>query len=113
MAIFSNDWKEHVRHIETLLEKLAEAKLRIKTAKCKFTQKCVKYLGHLVRGGCRTPAEAKIKAVLDFPIRKTKTDSRKILETMGYYSRYIRDYSTLVEPLMRALKGKNRKEAIE
>ena len=113
VAIFSNDWKEHIRHVEIVLEKLAEAKLRIKPAKCKFAQKCVKYLGHLVGGGYRTPAEAKIKAVLDFPIPKTKTDIRKILGTIGYYSRYIRNYSTLVEPLTRALKGKNKKEAIE
>ncbi|GBN21046.1 Retrovirus-related Pol polyprotein from transposon 412 [Araneus ventricosus] len=32
---------------------------------------------------------------------------------IAYYSRYIENYATLVEPLTRALKGKTRKESIE
>lgn len=113
IAIFSDTWDDHLKHIEIILGKLAKAKLKIKPAKCQFAQSSVKYLGHVVGGGVRTPAEAKIKAVLDFPIPTTKTEIRKILGTIGYYSRYLKDYATIVEPLTNALKGKNRKEKIE
>ncbi|KAG8195355.1 hypothetical protein JTE90_001374 [Oedothorax gibbosus] len=67
----------------------------------------------MVGGGCRTPAEAKVHAVLEFPVPRTKTQVRQFLGLSGYYSRYIKGYATIVEPLTRALKGKNRKEKIE
>lgn len=43
------------------------AKLKIKLPKCKFAQKTVKYLGHVVREGRRKPAEAlqKLQRVLN------------------------------------------------
>ena len=31
----------------------------------------------------------------------------------GYYARYIKGYTTMVEPLMSALKGKNRRELVQ
>lgn len=43
-----------------MIKKIDEAKLKIKPAKCKFTQISVKYIGHILRGG---PAEAKFQAV--------------------------------------------------
>ena len=85
VSMFSNDWKEHVKHIDLILGKLEEAKLEVKLKKCKFAQNPVKYLGHLVEGGCRSPKEAKIKTFLDLPSPKTKTEIRKVLGMTGYY----------------------------
>ncbi|GBM50243.1 Retrovirus-related Pol polyprotein from transposon 297 [Araneus ventricosus] len=66
----------------------------------------------MVGGGCRSPIEAKIQAVLDFPASRSKTEIRKILGMIAYYSRYIENYASLVEPLTSALRGKMRKESI-
>ena len=112
VAIFSSDWTEHLKHIDIILKRLADAKLKIKPMKCKFAQNTVKYLGHVVGGGRRTPAEAKIKAVMDLPEPKTKTEIRRALGMIGYYARYIKGYATMVEPLTSALKGKNKREPV-
>ncbi|GBN57419.1 Retrovirus-related Pol polyprotein from transposon 17.6 [Araneus ventricosus] len=112
VATFSDTWEKHREHLNKILEKIASAKLKIKSIKCKFEQDCVKYLGHKVGGGCRTHAEAKIQAVLDFPAPRYKTEIHKMLGMIAYYSRYIEIYATLVEPITRALKGKTRKESI-
>lgn len=113
IAIFSKTWEAHMEHLDIILKKLEDAKLKIKPSKCQFAQDSVTYLGHVVGNGRRSPAEAKIQAVLDFPIPKSKTEIRQILGMVGYYARYIENYATIVEPLTRALKGKNRKESIE
>ncbi|GBL94277.1 Retrovirus-related Pol polyprotein from transposon 297 [Araneus ventricosus] len=113
VAIFSNTWQDHMKHLDEILGKIASVKLKIKPVKCKFAQDCLKYLGHMVEGGYRSPADAKIQAVLDFPTPRSKTEIRKILGMIAYYSHYIENYATLVEPLTRALKGKTRKESIE
>jgi hypothetical protein len=113
VAIFSETWEEHLRHVDIILKKIASARLTIKPSKCKFAQNCVKYLGHMVGGGCRTPTEAKIQAVLDFPTPENKTQIRQFLGLSGYYAKYIKEYAIIAEPLTRALKGKNRKEKVE
>ncbi|GBO18323.1 Transposon Ty3-I Gag-Pol polyprotein [Araneus ventricosus] len=113
VAIVSDTWQDHMRHLNEILCKIGSAKLKIKPVKCKFAQDCVKYFGHMLGRVCRSPAEAIIQAVLDFPTPRSKTEIRKILGMIAYYSRYIENYAMLVEPLTRALKGKTRKESIE
>ena len=63
IAIFSNDWESHLEKLKLVLNRIAEAKLTLKPNKCKFAQNCIKYLGHYVGNGYRTPAEAKVQAV--------------------------------------------------
>ncbi|GBM51276.1 Transposon Ty3-I Gag-Pol polyprotein [Araneus ventricosus] len=67
-AIYSNNWEDHLKHVNEVLKRIGDANLTIKPSKCKFAQNRTKYLGHVVGSGVRTPAEAKIKAVLDFPL---------------------------------------------
>ncbi|GFX04601.1 retrovirus-related Pol polyprotein from transposon 17.6 [Trichonephila clavipes] len=69
-------------------ENKERAKLTIKTSKCKFAQQNVKFLGHLVGQGFRTPSEIKVQAVLEFPTPRTKTQIRAFLGLAGYYQKY-------------------------
>ncbi|GBN25935.1 Transposon Ty3-I Gag-Pol polyprotein [Araneus ventricosus] len=71
-AIYSNSWEEHLNHLNGILTKIKDTGLAIKPIKCKFAEDRVKYLGHIVGHGIRTPNEMKIKAVLDFPMPTTK-----------------------------------------
>ncbi|GFW88743.1 retrovirus-related Pol polyprotein from transposon 297 [Trichonephila clavipes] len=67
IAIFSDTWESHIKHMETVLQRIKRAKLTIKPSKCKFAQQNVKFLGHIVGQGFRTPSEIKVQAVLEFP----------------------------------------------
>ncbi|GFX02166.1 hypothetical protein TNCV_1750511 [Trichonephila clavipes] len=49
IAIFSQGWKDHVKHIDIVLGRLRKAGLKVKPSKCKFAQEEVLFLGH--RGG--------------------------------------------------------------
>ncbi|GBM10548.1 hypothetical protein AVEN_46529-1 [Araneus ventricosus] len=79
IAIYSNNWEDHLKHVNEVLKRIGDANLTIKPSKCKFAQNRTKYLGHVVGSGVRTPAEAKIKAVLDFPTPTSKTQIRAFL----------------------------------
>ena len=112
VAIYSDNWEDHLRHVDSVLKKISEAKLTIKPSKCKFAQSQTKYLGHIVGSGVRSPSEAKIKAVLDFPAPTTKTQIRAFLGLAGYYAHYVPNFSVVAAPLTNALKGKTKKESI-
>ncbi|MDW0176561.1 MAG: RNase H-like domain-containing protein, partial [Nitrososphaeraceae archaeon] len=112
VAVFSNTWEEHLKHLENVLCRIQRANLNIKPSKCKFAQKHVKYLGHIIGQGTRTPTEIKVKAILDFPTPTNKTEIRAFLGLAGYYQRYIFMYSTIAAPLTDCLKGKDKKGKI-
>ncbi|GBM41214.1 Transposon Ty3-I Gag-Pol polyprotein [Araneus ventricosus] len=48
IAVFSVMFQEHIKHLETVLQRIQQASLTIKPSKCKFAQSQVKYLGHIV-----------------------------------------------------------------
>ncbi|GFX57099.1 retrovirus-related Pol polyprotein from transposon 297 [Trichonephila clavipes] len=93
--------------------RIKRAKLTIKPSKCKFAQQNVKFLGHIVGQGFRTPSEIKVQAVLEFPTPRTKTQIRAFLGIAGYYQKYINLFSVIAAPLTDALKGRAKKGEIK
>ncbi|GBN13020.1 Retrovirus-related Pol polyprotein from transposon 17.6 [Araneus ventricosus] len=112
IAIFSNSFPEHLRHISTILRRIHNAGLIIKLSKCKFVRSELKYLGHVVGQGRRKPTELKVEAIQKFYRPSIKTEIRAFLERAGYYSRYIPMFSTLAAPLKDALKGNAKKGTV-
>ncbi|GFW28028.1 retrovirus-related Pol polyprotein from transposon 297 [Trichonephila clavipes] len=113
IAIFSDTWESHIKHMETVLQRIKRAKLTIKPSKCKFAQQNVKFLGHIVGQGFRTPSEIKVQAVLEFLTPRTKTQIRAFLGIAGYYQKYINLFSVIAAPLTDALKGRAKKGEIK
>ncbi|GFX89444.1 hypothetical protein TNCV_4774751 [Trichonephila clavipes] len=77
IAIFSQGWKDHVKHIDIVLGRLKKAGLKVKPSKCKFAQEEVLFLGHRIGSRSRSPSDLKIKAIADFPQPTTKTQAGK------------------------------------
>ncbi|GFY09200.1 hypothetical protein TNCV_4663901 [Trichonephila clavipes] len=117
IAIFSDTWESHLKHMETALQRIKRererAKLNIKPSKCKFAQQNVKFLGHVVGQGFRTPFEVKVPAVLEFPTPHTKTQIRAYLGLAGYYQKHINLFSIIAAPLTDALKGRAKRGEIK
>ncbi|GFW35243.1 retrovirus-related Pol polyprotein from transposon 297 [Trichonephila clavipes] len=113
IAIFSLAWDDHLKHLKDVFDRLRSAKLHIKPSKCQFAQAYVKYLGHLVGQGLRTPGELKVQVIKYFPIPTNKTQVRAFLGLSGYYRRYIPEFSVIAAPLTDLLKGRNRKSTVD
>ena len=48
VIFFSATFEQHLTHLRAVLERIAKAGLRLKTTKCQFAQRQVKYLGHVI-----------------------------------------------------------------
>ncbi|GFX93961.1 hypothetical protein TNCV_3413231 [Trichonephila clavipes] len=66
IAIFSQGWKDHVKHIDIVLGRLRKAGLKVKPSKCKFAQEEVLFLGHRIGSGSRSPSDLKDNTRLSF-----------------------------------------------
>jgi hypothetical protein len=99
ILIFSKSLEEHKDHVSKVLEILRREKLYAKVSKCELFKTEVEFLGHYVgRNGLRM-MEDKVKAVIDWPIPTKPTEVRSFLGTIGYYRKFIKNFSSIAAPL--------------
>ncbi|KAI2660984.1 Retrovirus-related Pol polyprotein [Labeo rohita] len=99
LVIYSADWTEHMRLLRTVFERLANANLTLNLAECEFGQATVTYLGKEVGQGQVRPVEAKVTAILEFPVPTARRELRRFLGMAGYYRSFCKNFSTIVSPL--------------
>ena len=63
ILIYSKTWKDHVEHVDRMLQLLKEKQLYAKRSKCFFGVQEVEYLGHIVSHKGVKVDPCKIKAI--------------------------------------------------
>ena len=107
VVVFSSSFEHHLDHLRRVLQSIRQARLTIRSRKCQFGMSYCHYLGHIVGGGQVQPEEAKITAIRDFPLPKTKKGVRSFLGLTRYYRKFIPDYSSLTAPLSNLTRKQN------
>lgn len=99
LIVFSNSLEEHEIRLQNELQRLRENGLKLSPTKCKFFQTRVRYLGHIVsKDGIETDPD-KVRALKTWPIPQNLKELRSFLGFIGYYHRFVKDYSKIVKPL--------------
>ena len=106
VIVFSKTFDEHVENLRTVLRRLRSHGIKLKAKKCKLFQREVNYLGRVVSADGYRVDPSNTKAVLALKETRPKTvgDVRKLLGLLGYYRRYIQDFSRIAQPLFKLLK---------
>lgn len=71
VVVFSETWDDDIQRICALFGHLAEACLTVNLA-CEFAKVTVTYLGQMARQGQVCPIDAKVSAVMQYPLPTTK-----------------------------------------
>lgn len=74
LVAFSESWPEHVSHLQELFERLQQAQLVVNLSKCEIGRGQVTYLGHQVGQGMVVPRQAKIQAIINLSVPKTRRE---------------------------------------
>ncbi|GFV20384.1 retrovirus-related Pol polyprotein from transposon 17.6 [Trichonephila clavipes] len=82
IAIFSNTWDSHLKHVETVLQRIKK-ELTIKPSKCKFAQQNVIFLGHIVGQGFRTPFRDQSSGCSRVPYPSHENSNTCLLRSSG------------------------------
>ena len=100
VIVFSQNFNDHMKRLETVLDKMSKAGLRLKLEQCQLFRKEITFLGHVVSEKGVQPNPDNIASILAWPTPKTVTEVRQFLgKGGGYYRRFIRDFSILDRPL--------------
>ena len=106
---FSRTFNEHVDHLRTILRRLREHGIKLKSRKCNLFKREVCFLGCIVsKQGC--PMDPKgVEAVKSLKYAKPNTigEERHLLGLLGYYRRYISHFARTAKPLYDLLNATN------
>jgi hypothetical protein len=80
--------------------------LYAKFKKCEFWLTQVAFLGHVISAGGVSVDPGKVKDVLNWMPPTTASEVWSFLGMVGYYRRFIKDFSKIAKPMMKLLEKK-------
>ena len=107
IIIFSKTEAEHKATLDQVFERLREYNVTANKKKCEFWQNRVSFFGHVFSEEGIEPSMDKVKAIVEASEPKTPDEVRSLLGMCQYLSRFIPNYSTVVEPLRELTKSKS------
>ncbi|KAL2103054.1 hypothetical protein ACEWY4_002222 [Coilia grayii] len=94
VVVHSSTWEEHMAHLRDVFDRIHQAGLVVNASKCHLAKPEVAYLGHVLGGGVVKPQLSKVDAIQSCPPPTTKRGVRSFLGLVGWYRRFIPDFSS-------------------
>ena len=101
--ISSDTYKDYIKHLELLFERLRSLELYADINKSEFLTDYVSFLGLMITAEGVEMDPRRIETVANWPRLQTPKEVRKFLGFIGYYRRFIKDYSQKARPLHQLL----------
>lgn len=112
VAVFADDicitgasTQEHIRNCEEVLQRLREAGLTVRPEKCKFFEREVEYLGHVIGEEGLKKCEKKVAAIENAARPTTVTQVRSFCGLVQYYAKFIPNLASIMKPIYELLKN--------
>ena len=99
IVIYSKSKEEHEDHFRIVFQALRDHQLYAKFSKCEFWLIEVRFLGHVVSASGVSVDPEKIEVVMSWERPKSIFEIHNFLGLVGYYRRFIEDFSRLAAPL--------------
>ncbi|KAI5717968.1 hypothetical protein M8J77_014305 [Diaphorina citri] len=113
VIVVSDTIEQHLRLLETVLDRLHRSKLRINWAKCEFCMSEVTYLGFKVdKTGLKIDPE-KLRPVIEYPAPRNLKELRRFLGMCSWYRRFIPDFAETTASLTKLLRKQQKWEWTE
>src|SRR6266542_5117940 len=109
IIIYSKMFEEHKEYVRLVFKALRVASLMMKPKKCKFAQKELRFLEHIILAeGIRIDPDKIAKMVaLSSPTNLKELRSR--LDLFSYYRQYIKGFSNITRPIYELTREENGK----
>lgn len=104
IVIYSKDEDEHFEKLGQVLERLREAKLKVKLPKCKFFQEKIRFLGHNISAEGISMHESHFDPIKKYPTPKNRKGVQKFLGLASYFRMFIPEFGKIANPITDLLK---------
>ena len=107
-TVFGDTNIEFVSRLKLISERFRKHNLYIKASKCFFGFCELEFVGKVVSEKGLQISRTKIQSVLDFPFPTVSKQLESFLRTANYLRDFVRDYSTISQPLHQLLTDYNK-----
>ena len=104
IIVFGKTKEEYLKNLRAVLERIRQCGLKL-NEKCSFNMTNIEFLGHMITLEGLKPLPKQTEAITKAPAPHDSMSLRSFLGLVGFYSKFIPDYSTVVEPLRALLRG--------
>ena len=104
IIVFGKSFDEHMQRIEQVFQRIKSAGLKLKPEKCNMLQKEVIFLGNVVTDKGVKPSPINITKIVEWPRPKTAKQVRQFVAMGSYYRRYVKDFASIVRPMVNLTK---------
>ena len=97
--MFSRTLDEHLKHLQSVLQRLKQAGLNLNPKKCHFITQEVEYLENIITpDGLKTNPRL-VEAVVNFPIPNNVQQVRQFLGLSSFYRRFTPNFAKITQLL--------------
>jgi hypothetical protein len=104
IVLYANSLADHDRKLRDVFNRLRKHNLKLEPDKCKFLRKDVVYLRHKISEHGAEPDARKLEVIEHFPTPRTPKQLKSFLGLVGYYRRFIPQFSKVASLLHKLLK---------
>lgn len=104
ILVHSKDNKDHEKHLESCLQKLDKAGLKLHRDKCEFRKTEIEFLGHKISGTGITADPKKVEAIKDMDPPTNISELKRFLGMVNFLGRYICNLSSTLRPMTQLME---------
>lgn len=99
LVVIGRSLDSHNRNLMDVFSRLREVNLKLNPAKCKFLQKEMLYLGHVISGDGILPDPEKVNVLKHYPRPQSTDEIKRFVAFANYYRKFIQNFAELALPL--------------
>ncbi|XP_063050302.1 uncharacterized protein LOC134445147 [Engraulis encrasicolus] len=99
IIVLGRNVPEMLHRLSQVFDRLLQANLKLKPAKCCLFRRQVAYLGHVVSEEGVASDPAKVQKVQEWPTPTSVQEVRQFVGLASYYRRFVQDFATVAGPL--------------
>jgi len=99
VIVMGRSFDDHLRNGAQVFQRLRQAGLKLKPAKCERFQERVTFLGHVISRHGIEPDPEKVSCIAEWPEPKCLTELRSFLGLALYYKDFVENFGLVARPL--------------
>ena len=99
VIVYSETPEDHLTWLQAIFDCVAHHGLKLKLSKCHFFKEEISYLGHEISAKGMLPGQKGIKEIACMGPPTMYTGIRKFIGAIGYFCRFIKNFTRIAKPL--------------